>query len=183
MNEQNASKAAPLLRLVGPRENVPVDLKEVLLELGKGDSRFNGTSFGRGECALEAFLQECIDAEDPAKIPADYVPQTSYWAVNEAGAVVALVRVRHRLNERLLQFGGHIGYYVRPSERGRGYGTEALRLALEPLRRTGAARALLTIYPDNAHSIRVALANGGVEDSQGVDPVTKEVVNRYWIEL
>ena len=45
------------------------------------------------------------------------------------------------------------------------------------------SRALLTINPLNAHSIQVALANGGVEDSQGVDPVSKEVANRYWIEL
>ena len=177
------AKAQPFLRLVSPREPAPADLAEVLLELGAGDSRFRGTSFGQGCCTLENFLQECHDGEDPAKIPADHVPQSSYWAVNRAVKVVALVRVRHRLNERLQQYGGHIGYYVRPSERGKGYGKEALRLALEPLRQLKVPRALLTVNPANAHSIRVVLANGGVEDSQGVDPVSKEVVNRYWIEL
>jgi predicted acetyltransferase len=178
-----ATKATPSLRLVSPSEPAPADLAEVLLELGVGDSRFRGTSFGQGRGTLENFLQECRDGEDPAKVPPEFVPQSIYWVINDAGKVIAIVRVRHRLNERLLQYGGHVGYYVRPSKRGKGYGKEALRLALEPLRQLKVPRALLTVNPANTHSIRVVLANGGVEDSQGVDPISKEVVNRYWIAL
>jgi predicted acetyltransferase len=83
----------------------------------------------------------------------------------------------------LLQYGGNIGYYIRPSQRGKGYGKLALRLGLEKLRRIGAGRALLTVKPTNIFSKRVVLANGGVQDGQGVDPISKEVVDRYWIEL
>jgi predicted acetyltransferase len=96
---------------------------------------------------------------------------------------VGVVRVRHRLNDRLFQYGGHIGYYVKPAERGRGYGKLALRLGLERLRGLGVDRALLTVNPANLFSIRVVLANGGIQDGQGIAPVSGEVVNRYWIKL
>jgi predicted acetyltransferase len=42
---------------------------------------------------------------------------------------------------------------------------------------------LLTVNPANSRSIRVVLSNGGVQDGQGTDPASGEVVNRYWIEL
>jgi GNAT superfamily N-acetyltransferase len=148
--------SASAVRLVSAIECAPRELEDVLLELGAGNSRFGGTSFGRGECDLPVFLQECCDAEDAAKVPGHLVPQSTYWLVDESDKVVGIVRVRHRLNKRLLQFGGHIGYYVRPSERGKGYGTEALRLALQCIRPLGSPRALLTVNPANAPSIRYA---------------------------
>lgn len=111
------------------------------------------------------------------------MPQSTYWLVNNRDLVVSIVRVRHRLNERLLQYGGHIGYYVHPSERGKGYGKLALRFGLERLGQLGVDRALLTVNPTNTLSKRIILANDGVQDGQGTDPVSGEIVDRYWIEL
>lgn len=168
-------------QLLSCSETPPANLGEVLKELGAGDSRFNGTPFGRGECDLQTFLHECRDNEAGRNVPAGKVPQSTYWLVNAGDRVVGIVRVRHRLNERLLQFGGHIGYYIRPSERGKGYGKLALQLALEQTRRLGINRALLTVNPANTYSKRIVLSNGGVQDGQGVDPASGEVVDRYWI--
>ena len=94
---------------------MPLDLEAVLLELGAGDSGFWGTPFGRGECSLQEFLQTCRDSEAGLNLTPDLVPQSTFWVVNESERVIGIVRVRHRLNERLLQYGGHIGYYVRES--------------------------------------------------------------------
>ena len=171
------------MRLASATEAIPENLEDVLRELGAGDSRFKGTSFGRGECNLQTFLQECRDSEAGRNIPAGLVPQSTYWLVSDHGRVVGIVRVRHHLNERLLQYGGHIGYYVRSSERGKGYGKLGLRLGLEKLRGMGVNRALLTVNPANTLSARVVLANGGIQDGQGADSVSGEVVDRYWIDL
>jgi len=171
------------IRLVSPNEPPPGELELVLRELGGGDARFNGTTFGRGECDLPTFLQHCRDAEDAGKIPADRVPQHTFWLVDRSNKVVGIVRVRHPLNEQLLQYGGNIGYYIRPAERGKGYGKTALRLALERLRQLGATRALLTVHPFNTASARVVLACGGVAEGQGKDPDSDEIADRYWIEL
>jgi predicted acetyltransferase len=173
----------PNARLVCCADNVPPNLEDLLRELGVGDNRFSGTSFGRGECDLPTFLQECRDHEAGRNIPQGKVPQSTYWLIDGSGSAVGIVRVRHHLNERLLQYGGHIGYYVSPAARGHGYGKLALRLGLEQLRGLGIDRGLLTVNPANSPSIRVVLANGGVQDGQGVDPVTGEIVNRYWIKL
>jgi predicted acetyltransferase len=174
---------ADALRLVSSNESPPAELELVLKELGAGDSRFQGTTFGRGECDLSTFLQECRDAEDAGKIPADKVPQRTFWLVDHGDKVVGLVRVRHPLNERLLQYGGNIGYYIRPAERKKGYGKRALQLALGKLRNLGATRALVTVHPLNTASARIVRANGGVPAGPGKDPASEAIADRYWIEL
>lgn len=164
----------------------PPGLADLLTQLGPGENGFSGTPFGRGECTLDDFLRACVDAEDPANIPPDLVPQTVYWMITGHGddrRAVGTARLRHRLNDRLLQFGGHVGFYVHPAHRGQGHATRALQLALIQLRHLGVPRALLTVDPNNLASTRVILANGGTADGQGTDPQTGQVVNRYWIDL
>lgn len=172
------------LRLVEASAVPPTGVEELLTVLGAGDERFAGTSFGRGESTLADFLRSCIEGQDRTRIAPGLVPQTVYWMIaGDDRRAVGVVRVRHHLNERLLQSGGHIGYYVHPAHRGRRYATVALRLALDHLRERGEPRALLTAHPDNALSIRAILANGGVPDGQGAAPDTGVTVNRYWIDL
>ena len=61
------------MRLLNSGDAAPQDLELVLRELGAGDNRFNGTSFGRGECSLADFLRECKEREDERTISADVV--------------------------------------------------------------------------------------------------------------
>jgi predicted acetyltransferase len=160
----------------------PAGVAELLLELGAGETGVGGTSFGRGEVGLDEFLRESLDGEDPAKVVPGFVPQVVYWVIDDAGAVVGMVRIRHPLNERLLQSGGNVGYYVRPGERGKGYGRRALGLGLDVLRELGVARALVTVSPENVASTRVVLAHGGKADGEGRS-AEGELVRRYWINL
>ena len=46
------------------------------------------------------------------------------------GRLIGMIDIRHRLNDYLLNFGGHIGYSIRKSERQQGYATEMLALSL-----------------------------------------------------
>ena len=155
----------------------------MLSELGGGESGFGGTSFGRGGKDLAGFLRECADAEDPSKLAPGFVPQTTYWITDDADQLVGMLRLRHHLNEQLLQRGGHVGYYIRPAARGRGYAKRALRLALDQLREMGVERALITVDPGNAASVRVILAHGAIQDTPGRHPETGQPVNRYWVDL
>jgi predicted acetyltransferase len=131
---------------------------------------------------IPEYLQSCVDMTDASKLKPGYVLQTVFWVIDEAGEAVGLVRVRHYLNDKLRDRGGHIGYYIRPSQRGKGYATQALRLALGELRKLGEPRAMLSTNETNLPSKRVIEVNGGVLESMGLNE-DGTLFCRYWIEL
>jgi predicted acetyltransferase len=65
---------------------------------------------------------------------------------------------------------GHIGYSIVPWKQRRGYATEALRQMLDVARQEGFARVSLTCDADNAASVKVIAANGGVLTNRGPHP-------------
>ena len=79
------------------------------------------------------------------------------------------------LNDFYLELGGHIGYGIRPSERGKGYGKQQLALFFWP--KIKHFSIPITCDMDNAASRAVILANGGVLED------IREGRERYWIEL
>lgn len=114
------------------------------------------------------------DAEEDRPRPVRYVPCTTLWWV-EGEEYLGRLAIRHRLNDFLLEVGGHIGYDVRPSRRRQGHATAMLRAALPRARDLGIDPVLVTCDDDNVGSIRVIEAAGGVlEDVRGVK-------RRYWI--
>lgn len=160
----------------------PRGLSELLADLGDGENGFNGTAVGRGEMTIPEYLQSCVDMTDASKLKPGYVPQTVFWVIDEAGEAVGLVRVRHYLNDKLRERGGHIGYYIRPSQRGKGYATQALRLALGELKQLGQDRAMLSTDMTNLSSRHVIEVNGGVLERTGLNEDGTEFCI-YWIEI
>lgn len=111
------------------------------------------------------------------------VPQHTFWCLRDDGRMVGVIKVRHRLTPALEACGGHIGYFVRPSERGKGYATRILALALEHVQALGLSRVLLTCHTANRASARVIEKNGGVLAGEGISPRDGEPHLRYWITL
>lgn len=114
-------------------------------------------------------------------LPEGYVPATEFWIITESGEYAGRVHIRHRLTDYLLKAGGHIGYNIRPSMRGKGYGSEALRLGLEEARKMGFERVLLTCNSDNEPSRKIIEKNGGVYENAVTDGTVLK--RRYWITL
>ena len=170
------------MRLVEASNQLPAGLEELIADLGDGENGFGGTPVAGGEMTMREYVQRCIDMTDPANLRPGLVPQTVFWALDDMGKAIGIVRMRHYLNDNLRNRGGHIGYYVRRNQRGRGYGTEMLRLALLELKKLGVERALLTVDMDNIGSIRVIEANDGVLASVGQEADGKKF-GRFWIVL
>ena len=63
---------------------------------------------------FDAWLADLHRLKDPATTPAALVPATEYLALDEHEHLVGMTNLRHRLNDYLLTYGGHIGYSVRP---------------------------------------------------------------------
>lgn len=130
----------------------------------------------------EEFFRIAERFESGLDLPADRVQQSNFLAFS-GDRLVGSGRVRHRLIPVLHQDGGHIGYEVRRTERGRGYGNALLSLLLDEARRLGLVRVLLTAATNNPPSLRTIKRNGGVADGTSVSPRTGEVMARFWISL
>ena len=103
---------------------------------------------------------------------------------SEDNKLVGIVQVRHELSEYLLNYGGHIGDCVRPSEQGNGYATEQIALALNFCRKLNIRKVLITCKQENIASARTIIKNGGVLENEIPSAQEEGVVfQRYWIDL
>ena len=127
-----------------------------------------------------ARLQEYAIGQD---LVLGHVPQSTYWLAVEGEVLLGTIRIRHQLNEQLSGEGGHIGYDIRPSYRGRGYGTRQLGLALPKVQALGLTRLLVTCDTDNHASARIIEKNGGKLENQVTSRTSGKLVSRYWITL
>jgi predicted acetyltransferase len=104
---------------------------------------------------------------EDAPRPEGHVPCTTVWWV-DGDEYLGRLAIRHRLTDWLLNYGGHIGYDVRPTARRQGHATAMLRAALPVARELGIDDALVTCDFDNVASRKVIDANGGrFEDERG----------------
>lgn len=99
--------------------------------------------------------------EKGEQLPEGYVPETVFflWDKEE---IVGQFHLRHHLCPSLENGSGHIGYYVAPEHRGKGYATEGLRLTLEEAKRIVPEDEIyLRVLKSNPSSLRVMFKNGG----------------------
>lgn len=119
--------------------------------------------------------------EDGIELTEDSVPHAELVG-DVGGVVVGRSSIRFELNDFHRTWGGHIGYVVRPTCRGRGYATAMLHQSIEVLRDRGVDRVLVTCNDDNVASARVIETNGGVLESVIPNQDPQDVPKRrYWI--
>jgi predicted acetyltransferase len=116
-------------------------------------------------------------------LPAGFVPHSTLWLVRDDADLVGVSNFRHRLTDSLRREGGHIGYGIRPSVRGRGYAKTLLAKTLERAVEMGLVEVLLTCAKANMASVRTIVRNGGVLMSEEFIPERGEVVQRYTVGL
>ncbi|GGG12892.1 GNAT family N-acetyltransferase [Paenibacillus aceti] len=102
-------------------EDDGIEIFEMIQEMGLGENGFTNTFPVSSFEEFKLSLPRQIQISQGFDLSEGYVPQTIYWMYVD-GHPVAYGKLRHRLNDKLMRYGGHIGYMVRPSERGKGYG-------------------------------------------------------------
>lgn len=96
--------------------------------------------------------------------------------------LLGLIQVRLVLKGYLVDFGGHIGYCVRPSKRRKGYAKLMLLKALDVCSSEGLDRVMITCLEDNMASARTIEACGGVFEKTVYDNLNYLAnMKRYWI--
>ena len=118
-------------------------------------------------------------------VPEGRVPATFLFAESD-GEIVGRVSIRHDLNDFLFNYGGHVGYAVRPQFRGKGIATEMLRQSLKICSDLGLKKVLVTCNDQNLYSAKTIENCGGVLENKVLnDPEEADgaLVRRYWITL
>ena len=129
----------------------------------------------------EAWLTHCRNLQEESTCPPGWTPATQYVALDGDCRIIGMIDLRHRLNDFLAEYGGHIGYSVRPGERRRGVAARMLAEVLEIARERGMQRLLVTCDEGNEASRRTIERSGGVfERTTRHESMT---ILRYWIEL
>ena len=150
---------------------------DMMAEFEQTQSAHDGGFWDTENFSYEDWLESNQNQEMGINMPEGWVPAIQLVAFSEKDQALGFLSLRLRLSNFLLEEGGHIGYSIRPSERGKGYAKETLRQGLQVAKEKNIKRTLVTCSVNNPASRAVILANGGlIED-------VRNGVERYWIEV
>ena len=176
------------LELVSPTLAYKEQAKELLAETRKYDAfhkdMFAGYSSSEKFERYEEWLQKLENEFTGKNLQPNRVPASTYFLVRKNdNRILGIVNIRHSLNEYLKNYGGHIGYSIRYSERRKGYGKKQLLLALEKCKKLPLKKVLVTCRKDNIASSKTIESCGGTLENIVYYESEKDHYKRYWITL
>lgn len=110
----------------------------------------------------EGWLEK-LEVDRNREVDEEHVPAETFFLVRESDRkLIGIINIRLALNEKLKQYGGNIGYSIRPTERGNGYNNINLYLGLKFCNKHNIEEVLLDADLDNPASWKTMEAMGGV---------------------
>ncbi|WP_109078964.1 GNAT family N-acetyltransferase [Aggregatibacter kilianii] len=173
LNESFLTKEKLILRRPNLMDKIAI--LEMIKEFQLYKSEMDGC-FIDEKLDYENWLETNLKSEQGIDLPEDFVSAVQFVSFDEKGRAIGFLHLRLSLNEYLRQFGGHIGYSIRPSIRNKGYAKEQLRLGLQQAKEMSIFDVLLTCHTTNIASQKVILANGGIYQD------TLNEIQRYWVK-
>ena len=139
----------------------------------------NGKKNGAHGLPKEDFakwVQKELDFANNRNLPEGYVPGTTFVMYVD-GTPVGISNLRHYLNKKLEQDGGHIGTHILPKYRGQGYGTIIKQKTLEKAKEMGIKTVLIFNHDTNTPAWRSSEKLGGKLDS--INEVNGVKIRKY----
>ncbi len=171
------------LRLMQPDETMLEETRAYKQAMIAAGSSMDGTgSLSRME--PEDWLDNCRALLREETCPEGWVPAIQYVCIREMDQrIVGMIDLRLRFNEFLAEYGGNIGYSVRPDERRKGIAKWMLEQVRKEAEQYGLSRVLVTCDKDNVASRKTIEANGGVFEREAYLPQEQLTLLRYWIDI
>ena len=164
------------------------EIIEYLDEFVKYNSNINGTgSLDKiyDGYTFEEALERCLNMknEEYAK-SINRVPGKTFLLIRKNdNKIVGTINIRWNLSEKMLKFGGHIGYGIRPTERRKGYNKIQLYLVLLEAQKLNLDKVMLDCSVDNLGSDKTIKALGGILERCELDEADNTMTNVYWINV
>ena len=145
---------------------------------GSLDKIYDGYTF-------EQALDRCLKMEDEeyAKSVGRCQGKTFLLIRESDNKIVGTINVRWNLSEEMLQFGGHIGYGIIPTERRKGYNKINLYLGMIEAKKVGLEKVMLDCDVNNLGSDKTLKALGGKLERTEIDPSDGILTNVYWFDV
>ena len=146
--------------------------------VGSLDKIYDGYTF-------EQALSRCLKMKDEEYARSvNRCPSKTFLLIrNNDNRIVGSINVRWNLTKEILNFGGHIGYSIRPTERRKGYNKINLYLGLIEAKKLGLDKVVLDCAITNLGSDKTIKDLGGILERCEIDPYDNELTNVYWINV
>ncbi len=134
---------------------------------------------------FEQALEMCLSMQDEeyAKKLGRCQSKTFLLIRENDDRIIGAINVRWNLPESMKQFGGNIGYGIRPTERRKGYNKINLYLGLIEAQKLGLDRVMLDCDVNNLGSVKTMQALGGKLERTEVDPSDGILTSVYWFDV
>ena len=161
-----------------------VDALEFAEEFNAYNSHLYGSGgFNRYLNDYEGWIKK-LEEDKHRVVDEEHVPARTYFLVRESDKrIIGIMNIRLALNEKLKQYGGNIGYSIRPTERGKGYNNINLYLGLKVCNAHGIEEILLDADLDNPASWKTMEFFGGKRIREYFSDYDKTVVVDYKINV
>ena len=123
------------LELVFPTKEYKKEVKEYLQEfLDNGENEIFGDGGLDRIKDFDKWLEKIQNDLSINTIDKNRIPATVYLTIRKSDKkIVGNLQIRHFLNEKLLNYGGHIGDSVRPSERRKRYSNRTNKIGIRKM--------------------------------------------------
>lgn len=164
------------------------EIIEYLDEFVKYNSNINGTgSLDKiyDGYTFEEALERCLNMKNEEYTKSiNRVPGKTFLLIRKNdNKIVGTINIRWNLSEKMLEFGGHIGYGIRPTERRKGYNKIQLYLVLLEAQKLNLDKVMIDCSVDNLGSDKTIKALGGILERCELDESDNTMTNVYWINV
>lgn len=170
------------MKLIKLTSNYKCEWESLISEFEENEEKLTPIAMKGYANTFEEFLIEANNNSKGINLQNGIVPSDIYFLVDENSKyLIGTIDVRHYLNEYLSEYGGHIGYGIRPSERQKRYVTKMMALALEKCKKMGSLKVLITCFKSNIASANTIIKNSGILENEVIED--GKIKQRYWVKL
>lgn len=169
------------LKLIIPTKEYELQWKEYVLEYINNDNNSLPLEYQK-DTNYSKWLKLLADERKGINLKKGRVPSTKYFLIDDNKNILGGISIRHSIDTKFLSnYGGHIGYGIKPTERGKGYGNMILALGLKKIKKMNVRKILITCFDDNENSKKIIEKNGGKLENK--ISFENKLMCRYYIEI